>query len=748
MKLPQVARVEVGVRKGATFVTTITVRGTSFASWGALALAMLFFLAGPARGELEEEESGAEPLTGFERTPPRLSLADGEVSFWRPGAEDWAPARVNVALAPGDQLWAGDDSNLEIQIGSHAFVRAGEETELGLVTQEPDYLQFRVGSGTASLDLRELPAGHTVELATPNGAFTIERTGYYRVEVEDDATKLTARRGGIATLTTPDGPAVEVAPSEQVVVSGEAGGPPQVETYSAPELDDWDTWNYRRTDRQLDALSARYVGDDVYGASDLDQHGSWRRVESYGPVWIPRAVPVGWAPYSYGRWLFDPVYGWTWVDDAPWGWAPFHYGRWVHVHGYWAWAPGPIVVRSYYAPALVAFYGSPHVSVRVSFGSPSVAWVPLGWGEPCVPWWGHSRWRGQPHWFGWGGPRVVNKVVIKNKTVIKVKDIHVYENARVPGAFSAVKGKDFGRRHVREARVDARPDRLERVNGALPVEATQASFAGDGGKGRRPPERVLERRVVATRAEAKAEKVAQRAEKRSAGKGQARTGSPPEPLLVPAPSKRERKDEAVPRPPFGSTQAGEERPTPKAPPRFEEVRRSAEKSREKKAREARAKEAAPPVPAARAETSESAPKLEGRTRQERRAEAPAREARRAETRRESPPGVVEPREVPTETRSSGKSRRAERSAEPPRRESTSPAPRTELPGEPANRVYRGRPERQARTEASQPQMERAESSGRTRASSPKVERSEARSAERAQQKAERADQPAERGNRR
>ena len=92
---------------------------------------------------------------------------------------------------------------------------------VGLVTQEPDYLQFRVGSGTASLDLRRLAAGHTVELATPQGAFTIERTGYYRVEVEDGATKLTARRGGVATLSPASGPAVEVAPSEQVVVSGE-----------------------------------------------------------------------------------------------------------------------------------------------------------------------------------------------------------------------------------------------------------------------------------------------------------------------------------------------------------------------------------------------------------------------------------------------------------------------------------------------------------------------------------------------
>jgi hypothetical protein len=33
------------------------------------------------------------PPPGSEITPPRLSFIDGSVSFWRPGAEDWAPAQ-------------------------------------------------------------------------------------------------------------------------------------------------------------------------------------------------------------------------------------------------------------------------------------------------------------------------------------------------------------------------------------------------------------------------------------------------------------------------------------------------------------------------------------------------------------------------------------------------------------------------------------------------------------------------------
>jgi len=56
-------------------------------------------------------------------------------------------------------------------------------------------------------------------------------------------------------------------------------------------------------------------------------------------------VPSGWAPYTTGSWTFDPAYGWTWVDTAPWGWAPYHHGRWVSVNGFWGWAPGPVVAR-------------------------------------------------------------------------------------------------------------------------------------------------------------------------------------------------------------------------------------------------------------------------------------------------------------------------------------------------------------------------------------------------------------------
>jgi len=439
-----------------------------------------------------------EEAIGFELTPPRISYVDGAVSFWRPGASDWTEAVVNIPLAAGDELYVAEDSDVEVQAGARAFVRAGADTQLGLATLEPDYLQLRVASGQVSLDLRALEPSQTFEVATPNAAFTVERPGYYRVEVDGETTLFTSRRGGQATVTPATGVSFAIASNDQVVVTGTDA--PTVETYAAPEIDAWDRWNYARTDANLDALSARYVPSGVYGLDDLDHHGDWRVVPTYGAVWVPRAVPVGWAPYTNGRWIYDPYYGWSWVDYAPWGWAPYHYGRWVRVSGYWGWCPGPIVARPYYAPALVAFYSGGGFSFGFSFGTPYLGWVALGWGEPLIPWWGPAPFRRYAYWAGWGGPRIVNNIVIQNNVRIESGKIHRHKHAGEHGSFVAVKRDDFGHRNAEHARQKGvGPDKLDLVHGDLGVRPGRDSVVPGGKAAKQPPRGVVERPVVATR---------------------------------------------------------------------------------------------------------------------------------------------------------------------------------------------------------------------------------------------------------
>jgi hypothetical protein len=615
----------------------------------------------------------AEAL-GFERTPPRLGFSEGDVAFLRAGAADWTSAQVNTPLAPGDELYTDAASNLEIQAGPRAYVRAGERTQLGLATLEPDYLQLRVTSGSVSLDLRSLTASQTFELATPNAAFTIERTGYYRVDVEGDTTSFTTRRGGRATVTPAAGAPVTIEPSEQVVVRGAAE--PTLVSYAAPELDEWDRWNYERTDDLLDAVSARYVSPGVYGVADLDHHGDWRIVPTYGAVWVPRALPTGWVPYSTGRWIYDPYYAWTWVDAMPWGWAPYHYGRWVFVSGHWAWCPGPVVVRPYYAPALVAFFGGGGFTLGVTLGTPYLGWVALGWGEPLIPWWGPVGFRGRPHWARWAGPRFVNRVRIERTRVVRAPEIHSYEHARERHRIVAVERERFGRRE-RDPERFRRGDvaRLDLVRGELPVKPDRTSLVPSRDRARAPTREVVDRPVVATR----------RPPTRELPKLERRTREP-EPVAPPQarvrvvePPREGRRIVAPERPPFARDGA-REREMPAPAPRFEELRRRWE---EPAPSAGTAPIPAPPVTSVPRTETRTQPRTETRTQP------------RVETRTQPRPETRTQPRIETRTQPRAETRtqpRAETRTQP--RAETRTQPRVEprrLPGEPANRVWRDRP---------------------------------------------------------
>jgi hypothetical protein len=472
---------------------------------GLLALSMLAGTPAPAWRALDAQAAPAAPAAppapgdapapaeAPDVTPPRISYINGQVSFWRPGADDWTPAKVNTPLAPGDVLYAGPDGNVEVQVGPRAFVRAAEGTQIGLDNQEQDFLQLRLTGGLAALDLRELPAGQTVELDTPNAVFTVERMGFYRADVDSDTTTFRAHRGGVATMTPAGGEATQVGGNQQVVVTGAES--PRVETGAAPALSPWDRWNYERTDYVLRAASTRYVSRSTYGTEELEQHGTWRTVDNYGAVWAPAGVPAGWVPYSTGRWIWDPRFGWTWLDDAPWGWAPYHHGRWVFVGSYWAWAPGPIVVRPVYAPALVVFLGGP---VRV--GVRPLCWAPLAWGEPIVPWWGRPGFVGVATWRGWGGPHVVNNVVVNRTTTVNVTNINVYRNVTVNNAVVGVSSDRFGRHDERPRRIEqAEVRQLTPVRGAIDVKPVAASVTAASGPAVKPPAAMEKRAVVATR---------------------------------------------------------------------------------------------------------------------------------------------------------------------------------------------------------------------------------------------------------
>ncbi|MES2399935.1 MAG: DUF6600 domain-containing protein [Pseudomonadota bacterium] len=377
----------------------------------------------------------------------RLSLIEGAVSY-APGNTDngngndnaWTAAQLNRPLTAGDRLWTGEQSRTELHAGSTA-IRLNSQTSLDLLALDDNTTQLRLSQGTVRLRVRQLFEGQRLEVDTPNLAFVISQPGDYRIDANPaaDTTRVVAQSGA-GVLYGDSGTPITLGNQQQGNFSGTNLTP------AAPGsavLDSFDNWAMARDQREDQSVSARYVPRETVGYQQLDNYGDWSQDPSYGPVWLPRAVPANWAPYRAGHWSWIAPWGWTWVDDAPWGFAPFHYGRWAQIGPRWAWVPGRLQPRPVYAPALVAFIGgnlggsSGGVNWNISLGSggpaqPAVGWFPLAPGEAFRP-----AYRVSPRYV----TRVNNNIEVNNT----VNVTNVYRYQRQPAAVTAIAATDFAR---------------------------------------------------------------------------------------------------------------------------------------------------------------------------------------------------------------------------------------------------------------------------------------------------------------
>ena len=314
----------------------------------------------------------------------RLSDTTGQVWFFSPDAGEWISATRNRPLTSGDRLATDAGARAEVRIGSTTLrLDSGSELEVQRLDDERVVLQLHNGSATARLRNRE--AADEFEMNTGEGRFRTQRTGRYRFDRRDETSHLTVASG--QAIYEGPGSALTVYSGQRAEFWIDRANAAQY-SITEPARDAFAAWNSERDRGDDRSASSRYVSPEMTGAEDLDRHGRWEENPEYGPLWIPRAVSPGWAPYSTGHWAWVRPWGWTWVDDAAWGFAPFHYGRWVWFRSSWCWAPGTRVARPVYAPALVGWVGGPNVSVSVSIGSgrgPAVGWFPLAPREVYVP---------------------------------------------------------------------------------------------------------------------------------------------------------------------------------------------------------------------------------------------------------------------------------------------------------------------------------------------------------------------------
>ena len=311
----------------------------------------------------------------------RVSLVQGPVTISTEDGDQPEGALVNWPVTSDNRITTERNARTEIRIGSTA-VRLDGDSSLEVLELDDDRLQLLLHYGSANIRVRNAEVLDGFSIETPQGRVRMREAGRIRIDADADSSVVDVFDG--VALVDADGSTISVRPGRRVEMrQGDLLTALAVRT----SFDDWARLRDQQDDR---VVSDRYVTTEMTGYEELDRYGSWSDNSEYGPVWLPRHVSAGWAPYRDGRWTWVSPWGWTWIDNAPWGYAPSHYGRWVMVNQRWGWAPGRHTGRPVWAPALVGWVGGSGWSLAFNSGSvhrsaPAQGWYPLGFGEHYVP---------------------------------------------------------------------------------------------------------------------------------------------------------------------------------------------------------------------------------------------------------------------------------------------------------------------------------------------------------------------------
>jgi hypothetical protein len=308
----------------------------------------------------------------------RVSLVSGNVDLRNSAAAEWSDAAPNHPVFTGEAIRTEGKARAEIEIGANT-IDVSDNSQIEFASLRDGTIQIAVAHGRIGVHLRQDDAAEAVEIDIPQGGIWLLAAGRYDIEAGDDQPPRIAVFDGAARFV---GNATDVR-IEAGQMTATAASDSSAVAIKPAEADAFVNWCREQEYDQASLAAPYYLSPEMTGFADLDSAGVWKIDEQYGPIWFPTASEE-WAPYRFGHWSWVAPWGWTWIDDQPWGFAPSHYGRWVLIHEHWAWVPGRYIAHPVYAPAVVAFLGTPGVGLSSEEGA-AAAWFPLAPGEVYWP---------------------------------------------------------------------------------------------------------------------------------------------------------------------------------------------------------------------------------------------------------------------------------------------------------------------------------------------------------------------------
>jgi len=320
----------------------------------------------------------------------RVKFTEGETYVKRSYDEGNEDVSINLPIFEKDTAGT-TEGRMEVYLGRLNYLRLDDDSEVIFekvpALQKTD-LTLRVNHGGIYLDLVNLDYERDVEIQTPDcGVFLLDK-GLYRINVNEGGLTEVYVVEGVAEVSG-DQFSRNVRENQKIsMLEGRVKERPYY--FNSSDSDEFDKWNRDRdnTIGYARNTTSRYLenGYEEY-ESELSRNGRWQYDSTYSSnIWIPYNVDADWIPYSNGRWVWNPNYGYTWCSYDSWGYFTHHYGRWhwdpvIH----WYWIPG-----YHWSPAWVCW----------GWDNDYYSWCPLSWWDRPVIVIGGRWWRDYDHHHG------------------------------------------------------------------------------------------------------------------------------------------------------------------------------------------------------------------------------------------------------------------------------------------------------------------------------------------------------------
>ncbi|MBI4164498.1 MAG: FecR domain-containing protein, partial [Acidobacteria bacterium] len=261
----------------------------------------------------------------------RLSFTEGAVTVHRPDVGEWATASVNTPIQEGFKVATDQGGFAEIEFENASTARIGQETlleftQLALLPSGGKVNHMNLVQGYATFNVI-LENDDVYEVTVGTSTLTAQGKTRFRADLDGGTLQVKVFKGSVEIMS-PEGTGTL---GKNTVLAIRPGTDQPFEISQGIQKDNWDEWvedREERTEMVRNMGTPRVLGgfpnntnDLLWGAMDLMYYGTWFSDPNYGYGWMPRVGP-GWSPYSQGRWVWYPGWGYTWIGYEPWGWLP------------------------------------------------------------------------------------------------------------------------------------------------------------------------------------------------------------------------------------------------------------------------------------------------------------------------------------------------------------------------------------------------------------------------------------------